>query len=69
MLSSFFTEGPQAKEYLNNKKMPTYLSCRFSLDVFDDYWKCIGYKTWDAEEYAYKLLNVVGGSWFKLLPD
>lgn len=65
VVSSFFTGGPLVRDYLATKKMKKYLSCRFREDIFDHYYKCIGYITWDAEEYAYKLLNILTGSWFK----
>ena len=69
ILDSFFTGGPMVAEYTSLKKMPRYLSCRYNLDVFSDYYKCIGYVTWDPEEYAYELLNWVMGSWFEKLPN
>jgi hypothetical protein len=69
IMSSFFTGSPLINQYLSNSKMARYLSCRFTKDIFDDYYKCIGYITWDPEEYAYKLINVIEGSWFKKLPN
>jgi hypothetical protein len=69
LLKIFFTNGPLYEQYGNVKKMPTYLSCRFNLDIFHDYFKCIGYVTWDSEEYAYALLNFVSGSWYQRLPN
>jgi hypothetical protein len=69
LLDSFFTSGPLYNEYAKLKKMPTYLSCRYNLDIFSDYTKCIGYFTWDAEEYAYEFLNWVVGSWYEKLPN
>jgi hypothetical protein len=69
LLKAFFADGPQYDEYRISKKFPTYLSCRFNLDIFNDYFKCIGYITWDPEEYAYKLMNILTGSWFVKLEE
>ncbi len=69
LLRVFFTNGPLYKEYASLKKMPQYLNCRFNIDVFHDYFKCIGYRTWDSEEYATELLDFLTGSWFERKHD
>ena len=41
--------------------MPNYFKCRFLENNFNDFFNCIGWRTWNYEEYGFKFLNLLTG--------
>lgn len=51
------------------KEFGKYLGCRFEKDIFSDYMKCIGYSSWDSEEYSNYVLSLISGKWYEKFHD
>lgn len=45
VIDNFFAGGPEKLDHITNKNLAKYISCRFRIDVFDDYLRCTKYKT------------------------
>jgi len=46
-----------------------YLGCRFEKDNFNDYMKCIKYRSWDSAEYSNFALSFFSGKWYEKYHD
>ena len=64
IIDSFYAQGVEKLSYINNKRLPHYISCRFNESIFDDYLKCTGYRTWDYIEYVNRLIESLSGKWY-----
>jgi hypothetical protein len=69
VLEAFFSGGPEYLARKKNKEMPKYFRCRFLENTFNDFFDCIGWHTWNHEEYSFKALNILTGKWYLRLPD
>jgi len=69
IMYNFFGVGKDYEKNKDNKKFGKYLGCRFEKDVFDDYFKCIGYRSWDPTELTNYFLEMLSGSWYKKFHD
>ena len=63
-IDSFYAQGVEKLSYINNKRLPHYISCRFNESIFDDYLKCTGYRTWDYIEYVNRFIESMSGKWY-----
>ncbi len=64
IIDSFYAQGVEKLSYINNKRLPHYISCRFNESIFDDYLKCTGYRTWDYIEYVNRFIESLSGKWY-----
>ena len=77
IMYNFFGVGTDFDKYKDNKSMYNilflefgkYLGCRFSMDVFDKYMKCISYWSWDSSEMTNFLLEHLSGNWYEKFHD
>lgn len=66
---AFYADGVEKLSYIANKRLPKFLTCRFNESVFDLYFKCTGYRTWDSAEYVDRFLEMIIGQWYVKVHD
>jgi sphingomyelin phosphodiesterase len=65
----FYAQGIEKDNQVKNKRLPLYLTCRFKEDVFDEYFKCTGYRTWDYAEYINLFIESFSSKWYVKIYD
>jgi hypothetical protein len=64
VLDTFYAQGVEKQSYINNKRLPNFMTCRFNISVFDEYLRCTGYRTWDYTEYINRFIESFSGNWY-----
>lgn len=69
VIDAFFAQGIDKKDYIGDNRLANFISCRFKIDVFDDYLKCTNYRTWDTTEYLNRFIEMFSGKWYEKIHD